>query len=262
MMEGMKYAAQLYTLRNELKEDFPGVLRELKKRGWEAVQIDGLFGYSAEEISAVLKETGLESAGMHIGLDRMKHDLDNVIKEAILFNTKDIFCHYMEEPMQNVEGYKQAKRELLETAQKLESLGFRVGYHNHDFEFETTVDGKNALDYVLEPVGNRFIYPEIDTYWIKKAGRDPLSFIKKYTGRTPYLHLKDMTTDGREFFAEVGTGSIDFEAILSWGQKNGVEWYVVEQDYCEGSPFDSLSVSFNNLKKIEGSLENKGLEMK
>ncbi|WP_096437242.1 sugar phosphate isomerase/epimerase family protein [Alteribacter populi] len=250
----MKFAAQLYTLRNELKEDFPSVLRELKNRGWEAVQIDGLFGYKAGQIAEVLEETGLKTAGMHIGLDRMKNDLDNVIKEALLFGSKDIFCHYMEEPMQNIEGYKQAKSELLETAQKLAPLGFRVGYHNHDFEFKTMVDGKNALEYVLEPTGNQFIYPEIDTYWIKKAEHDPLKFIKKYTGRTPYLHLKDMTTDGREFFAEIGTGSIDFEAILSWGKQNGVEWYVVEQDECKGSPLDSLSVSLENLKTIEGKL--------
>lgn len=254
-MAKVKFAAQLFTLRNELKEDFPGVLRELKNRGWKAVQIDGLFGYSPQEISAVLNETGLETAGMHIGLDRMKHDLDNVIKEAILFKSKDIFCHYMEESMQNEEGYKQAKSELLEAIQKLEPLGFRVGYHNHDFEFKTMVDGKNALEYILEPSGNRFIYPEIDTYWIKKAGRDPLAFIKKYTGRTLYIHLKDMTTDGRDYFTEIGTGSIDFESILWWGQKNGVEWYVVEQDDCEGSPIDSLSVSLQNLEKIEKYLK-------
>ncbi|RKL65010.1 xylose isomerase [Salipaludibacillus neizhouensis] len=251
----LNYAAQLYTLRNELKQDFPGVLRELKKMGWEAVQIDGLFGYSAEEIAEVLKETGLATAGMHIGLDRMNDDLDNVMKESLLFNSKDFFCHYMEEYMQNVEGYKKAKVDLLEVARKLSPLGFRIGYHNHDFEFKTTIEGKSALEFILEPKGNNFIYPEIDTYWVKKAGVDPLAFIKKYTGRTPYLHFKDMTTDGLEFFAEVGTGSIDFSSILSWGKQHGVEWYVIEQDECKVSPFDSLALSLENLKKMEEKLK-------
>lgn len=250
-----KFATQLFTLRDELKQDFPMVLRELKKMGWDAVQIDGLFGYTAEEIAEVLKETGLQTAGMHIGVDRMINDLDNVIKEALLIKSKDIFCHYLEEEQQNVEGYKYVKESLLKVSEKLNPLGFRVGYHNHDFEFKTVVNGKYALDYILEPVGNNFLYPEIDTYWIKKAGLDPLTYIKKYVGRTPYLHLKDMTLDEFEDFAEIGTGQIDFASILKWGKDHEVEWYVVEQDECKGNPFDSLSISLDNLKRMQEKIK-------
>ena len=250
-----KFAAQLYTLRNELQKDFPGVLRELKKMGWAGVQIDGLHGYSAEVIGNILKETGLKTAGMHIGLDRMTNELDVVIEEARLLGTKDLFCHYLEEELQNVNGYKQVKKQLLEVARKVPA-GFRIGYHNHDFEFNTVVENKVALEYLLAPLGNEFIYPEIDTYWVKKAGRDPLSFIKRYANRMPILHLKDMTTDGQEYFSEIGKGSIDFEPILRWGEENNVEWYAVEQDYCSGSPLDSLEISLKNLmvlvEKING----------
>ncbi|QUW21515.1 sugar phosphate isomerase/epimerase [Sporosarcina sp. Marseille-Q4063] len=241
-----KFAAQLYTLRNELQKDFPGVLRKLKKMGWAAVQIDGLHGYSAEEIGKVITETGLKTAGMHVSLDRMTNELDIVIHEARLLGTKDLFCHYLEEELQNVDGYKRVKKELLEVARNTPA-DFRIGYHNHDFEFHTIVENKVALEYILEPTGNEFIYPEIDTYWVKKAGRDPLEFIKKYANRMPILHLKDMTTDGKEYFSEIGTGSIDFEPILKWGEENSVEWYAVEQDYCSGSPLDSLELSLKNL---------------
>ncbi|KIL40904.1 xylose isomerase [Gordoniibacillus kamchatkensis] len=242
-----KFAAQLYTLRDELKKDFYSVLRTLKQMGWAAVQIDGLHGYPAHEIAAVLKETGLRAAGMHIGLDRMNGELETVMEEARTFGTKDFFCHYLEDDMQHVEGYKQAKRELLATASKVTPFGYRVGYHNHDFEFKTVVDGKLALDYLMTPVGNQFLYPEVDTYWVKMAGHDPLDYIRKFPGRIPILHLKDMTADGRKFYAEVGTGLIDFEPILLWGEQHGVEWYAVEQDECPGSPFDSLELSLGNL---------------
>src|SRR5699024_6681636 len=128
-----KFAAQLYTLRDELQKDFPGVLRTLKKMGWAAVQIDGLQGYSAEEIGRVLKETGLKTAGMHIGLDRMTNELEVVLEEAQLLGTKDLFCNYLEEEMQNVDRYKQVKKELLDVSRKVKPFGFRIGYHNHDF---------------------------------------------------------------------------------------------------------------------------------
>ncbi|CAM3280261.1 hypothetical protein SB6411_00160 [Klebsiella spallanzanii] len=77
-MNSGKFAVQLYTLRHALTEDFAGTLREVKKMGWQAVQIDGLRGHSAEEVSAALHETGLKVAGMHISPQRMVNDLDAV----------------------------------------------------------------------------------------------------------------------------------------------------------------------------------------
>lgn len=247
-----KFAAQLYTLRDELKKDFYETLRTLSKMGWKAVQIDGLHGYPAVEIAAVLKETGLSVAGMHVGLDRMTQELDVVLEEARLFGTTDFFNHYLEDELQNEAGYRLAKRQLLEISDKVKPLGFRVGYHHHEFEFELDVDGKPALDFVLEPEGHRFIYPEIDTYWVSFANRDPLAYMSKFPNKIPILHLKDMSADESRTFTEIGNGVIDFEPILKWGENHGVEWYCVEQDYCPGSPFDSLETSFNYLKEMTG----------
>ena len=66
----------------------------------------------------------------------------------------------------------------------------------------------------------------------------------------PIIHLKDMTADAEQTFAEVGTGLIDFPPILAWGERSGVEWYAVEQDRCKGNPLDSLRISLSNLLKM------------
>jgi sugar phosphate isomerase/epimerase len=71
----------------------------------------------------------------------------------------------------------------------------------------------------------------------------------------PIIHLKDMANDEDLSFAEVGTGSIDFEPILRWGEENGIEWYAVEQDVCPGNPMDSLRVSINNLHRLIGEMK-------
>ncbi|WP_231637468.1 sugar phosphate isomerase/epimerase family protein [Paenibacillus sp. FJAT-27812] len=244
-------AAQLYTLRNEVKQDFPAVLKQLSEMGWAAVQIDGLHGYEARDIAAVMKEAGLRTAGMHVGLERIKNDLDAVLEEARLFDTKDFICHSLPDGLQNPEGYASVKRDLLEVAAKVKGAGYRVGYHNHDFEFHTSIDGKFALEYLLEDPA---IYAEIDTYWVRKAGQDPLSFIRNYANRMPILHLKDMTADSRQTFAEIGSGVIDFAPILQWGLQSGVEWFTVEQDYCPGSPMDSLALSLDYLLNLEKTL--------
>ncbi|WP_227872105.1 sugar phosphate isomerase/epimerase family protein [Paenibacillus albus] len=87
-----------------------------------------------------------------------------------------------------------------------------------------------------------------------KAGEDPLTFISQYANRMPILHLKDMTSDGRQYFAEIGSGIIDFAPILRWGLQSGVEWFAVEQDYCSGAPMDSLAQSLEHLLMLEKTL--------
>jgi len=69
--------------------------------------------------------------------------------------------------------------------------------------------------------------------------------------------LKDMTNDAAQTFAEIGTGSIDFEPILRWGEQNGIEWYAVEQDKCPGNPMDSLQISLDNLYKLADRIQGK-----
>ncbi|MGM7702763.1 sugar phosphate isomerase/epimerase family protein [Pseudalkalibacillus sp. Hm43] len=250
-----KFAAQLYTLRDQLQDDFPGVLRELKKMGWSGVQISGLFGFSKEEVASVLQETGLKAAGMHVGLDRLRGDLQSVVEEAEAFQTKDLVCPYVPPEMRNSESYQSIRRDLNEIANKLKEDGYRISYHNHDFEFETTIDGQSALKFMLDPTQDNQVLAEIDTYWIQKAGHDPLEFIKAYSGRMPIIHLKDMSKDEAQSFAEVGTGAIDFKPILVWGEQNGVEWYAVEQDECPGHPLDSLQTSLNHLNRMAEQLK-------
>lgn len=253
-----KFAAQLYTLRDELEQDFPGVLKDLKQMGWQAVQISGLRGHTPEQIATALKENDLKTAGMHVSLAEINNDLASVLEQAQLFNTKDLIVPFLQTELQNELGYRLVRSNLNEIARKLEPLGYTLSYHNHAFEFETLVDGKSAMDFLLEPTEENKILAEIDVYWVKKAGKDPLEFIKPYANRMPIIHLKDMTDDEEQAFAEVGTGTIDFLPILQWGEQNGIEWYAVEQDVCQRPPMDCLQTSLDNLIKLSEQL-NKGV---
>lgn len=248
-----KFAAQLYTVRDLLKDDFPGVLRTLKAMGWAAVQISGLHGYAAEEIASVLQETGLRTAGTHVPLSRLTDEFAAVVAEARQFETRDIVCPSLPDQYKTAEGYLEVRRILNEVARQAEAEGLRLSYHNHDFEFKTIVEGGSALEYLLKPTNDNRLLAEIDVYWVKKGGRDPLSFIQPYANRMPIIHLKDMSGDGREAFAEIGTGLIDFAPLLAWGEQSGVEFYAVEQDVCPGNPLDSLKQSLDNLRQIIGN---------
>lgn len=245
-----KIAAQLYTVRDLLTDDFPGVLKELKEMGYAGVQISGMFGHDPKEIAALMKELGLGAAGMHVDMHSLQHDLPNLLEQADMFGTKDLILPYLGEEERTVEHYIFVKEELNKIARKVQADGYRISYHNHDFEFETEIDGVNALEYLLEPTEDNLLLAELDVYWVKKGGKEIVSFLEAYANRMPIIHLKDMAKNEQKSFAEVGTGSIDFEPILRWGEANGIEWYAVEQDECPGNPLDSLRVSINNLHRV------------
>jgi sugar phosphate isomerase/epimerase len=182
------------------------------------------------------------------------------MEEAALFNTRDIICPYIPKEHQNPDGYRNMRQVLNGIADRVAERGFRFSYHHHAFEFATEVDGVTAIEYLLEPSVDNRILAEIDTYWVKKGGKDPLAFIRAYENRMPIIHLKDMTNDKAQATAEIGTGSIDFAPILLWGEKHGIEWYAVEQDVCPGNPMDSLQLSLNNLNQLADRLQGQEMD--
>jgi sugar phosphate isomerase/epimerase len=244
-----KFAVQLYTLREEVKEGIRPLFKTLKEMGWAAVQISGLpKDYDQHEVALALKENDLNAAGMHVSLNRLKNDINAVMKEAELYGTKDIILPFVAPELQKPEVYIEIK-DLLNRIAK-ENPEYRFSYHNHAFEFDIEINGQDALTYILDPSNNNQILAELDVYWLEKAGRDPVSYMTPYANRMPIIHLKDMTNDERQTYAEVGTGVIDFPSILKWGEANGIEWYAVEQDICERPPLECLKTSLENLKEF------------
>lgn len=245
-----KFAAQLYTVRNEMEEQgIHSVFKKIKDMGWGGVQLSKLpAGYDPKDVVQALEENNLGVAGMHVAIERLTSDLDGVLKEMDMYGSKDIVCPNIPNDMKNEAGVRELKKTMNELAKK--APGYRFSYHNHAFEFDIDLDGQEALRYLLDPADDNQILAEIDVYWVKKGGQDPLEYIKPYANRMPIIHLKDMTNDERETFAEVGEGVIDFAPILQWGEANGVEWYAVEQDVCERPPLESLEISLKNLKNL------------
>ncbi len=250
-----KFAAQLFTLHKELKQGIRPIFKTLKEMGWSGVQISALpEGYDPREVALALEENQLKTAGMHVSLERLKTDLKGVLTEAELYNTKDIICPYLSSEFRNEKGYKVVKETLNRIAS--EAPYYRISYHNHSFEFETEINGQDALQYILEPSQDNNILAELDVYWLKKGEKRLLDYINLYKDRMPIIHLKDMTNDEQQTFAEIGTGIIDFVPIIQWGETNGIEWYVVEQDVCPRPPLDCLYTSLLNLKEIAKQIQN------
>ena len=125
--------------------------------------------------------------------------------------------------------------------QGLKDEGIQLVYHNHSKEFEK-IDGRYIMDWLLEETDPSYVQAEIDVMWVQYAGLDPASYILKYPGRVPLVHVKDM--DENKQFTEVGKGVLDFDSIFDACEKVGSKWYIVEQDVCKLPPLESVRQSY------------------
>lgn len=257
-----KIAAQMYSVRNEFEKDPEGTFKELKRIGFTAIQIDGMRGHDVKEISRLVKKYGFNIAGMHIKHDRFMTDLDGIVEECYEFGCKTIYDKYIDDDDQHTEGYLKTKEKLIEAVVKLAPLGFRIGLHNPEYDYNNEIMGRKVLDFITDPEDGYSIYPEPDTYWMTIAGENPVESIKKYSGRAPIVHIKDYhsgydLSDIENNLAEVGEGEVDILSIIEWGESNKVEYYCIEQDYSKIGIFKSLEIGYNNLVEIGNELTNK-----
>jgi sugar phosphate isomerase/epimerase len=131
----------------------------------------------------------------------------------------------------------------------LKRHGLNFAYHNHSFEFEK-FDGKSGFDIFYETAGD-LVKAELDVYWLKHGGEDPVRIINRLGPRVLLLHLKDMSDGPERKFAPVGSGILDFKSILAAAETIGAEWGVVEQDNTYNTPsLDAARLSLNNLRKL------------
>ncbi|HEX6971628.1 MAG TPA: sugar phosphate isomerase/epimerase [Limnochordia bacterium] len=248
-MSKVPIAVQLFTLRNEAARDFVGTLREVADAGYHGVEFAGYGGLTARDLRQILDDFGLKAAGSHVGFDALRKDIERQLDYNRELGSRYIVCPSLPQSLhRDAAGFRQAAGILDEIGHRCRSAGFTFCYHNHAFEFQT-FDGRYGLDILYGGSRPENVQAEIDVYWVKKGGADPVEFIRRYAGRAPLIHLKDMTGDERATFAEVGEGVLDFEAIFAAAEEGGVQWYIVEQDQCARPPVESVKISLNNLRR-------------
>ena len=237
---------QLYSLHELTDVDFRGTVEKVAKMGYRGVEFAGYGGLKPDEMARFLKDNGLEAYGSHIGsLPKTDAEWDVEIEMNLAVGNKYLVC-----PWQDMATHDDAMRfaeVVTKTAEKLRPHGLRIGYHNHEFEF--AVDkGEILLDTLLRNVPED-VFVEFDVFWVAYAGFDPLRWIRKYAGRQPLMHIKELAAD-RKANVEIGAGIMDFESIISLGQEIGTKHFIIEQEEYTLPPLESCKVSLDNLKSL------------
>ena len=141
----------------------------------------------------------------------------------------------------SLDGLKKYCEYFNAVGEKCNAAGIRFGYHNHDKEFSTELEGKPVYDWMLELTDPDKVMFELDLYWIAQGGGNTLEYFENYPGRFYLWHIKDEK--------EVGaSGDIDFAAIFAEREKAGTKYGIVEVEEYNFEPLESCKKSLEFLE--------------
>ncbi|MHB1293465.1 MAG: sugar phosphate isomerase/epimerase family protein [Anaerolineae bacterium] len=248
-MSKVPVALQMYTVRDETAKDFAGTVRKVAEMGYEGIELAGTGGLSAQDMSALLAETGLKLAGSHVGIAGFESSLEETIAYYKAIGARFVGIPALPKEMRNPQGFEQAAALMNRVGPLLKQVGMELYYHNHNFEFES-IDGVRGIDVLLGETDPDVVSFELDVYWAAFAGADPAAFIRGHAGRFPLIHLKDMAgAAANRTYMEIGEGTLNFEPIFDAAEGQGALWYIVEQDVCQRPSLESAALSLANLRK-------------
>jgi sugar phosphate isomerase/epimerase len=243
---------QLYTLRREMQSDMPGTLDRLAQMGYREVEFAGYFGRTPGQTRELLRRTGLAAPSTHIGYDQVTGNWDRALDDALARGHDYVTIPWLPDDVRgSVDSWRGVARTFNTAARAARSRGLRFAYHNHDFEF-IRVGGVVPFDLLLAETDPDLVDFEMDVFWLVKGGGDPLAYFRQHASRFTMLHVKDSSGPPDHRQVNVGSGTIDFGAILRLDatQRHVVRHLFVEHD----NPADPLAfarASFDHLSKLE-----------
>lgn len=244
----MDAGLQVYSVRNQLNEDFEGTMAQVAKIGYKIIEgyglgTDGMYlgSISPKKYKQVVSDLGMSLKATHCSY--VAHDKSDKMVDAAL----ESGLEYLVVPAVpgnlrgSVDSWKKIADNFNKLGEKCKKAGLKFGYHNHAFEFEK-IDGKIPQEILFEETEKDLVTFEADLFWVTKGGYDPVKLIEKYPGRISLFHVKDATPEKEG--ETVGKGIIDFKSIFKAGKKDALKHYFIEDERTD-DPFANIKADFD-----------------
>ena len=240
ILSAQEIGLQLYSLRNEFKTDVPGTLAKIKEWKIKLIEGGGTYGLPVDEYKKLLQQNNLEMVSYGAGFEELAENPQAVIDNAKAFGAKFIMCAWvphkegeftMDDLKKGIDVFSKAGKLMYEN-------GLKFCYHPHGYEFRPYGNG-TQFDYMVENTDPRYVNFEMDVFWVKHPGQDPVALLKKYPNRFLMLHLKDRepgtkgNQEGRapdETNVVLGKGDVGIADIMKEAKKIGIKYYFIEDE--------------------------------
>ncbi len=261
-----KVGIQTYTLREAMDVDFSGTLKMIKDAGYDYVELNerNYADRTPAELNTALDLAGLPSPVTHMSIETIRNDLASGILAAKTLGIEIAFVPYIAEEERGLEHWKAHARTLNSAGRVMRDEGVKLGYHNHQFEFDDLGGGTTAMQVLMDNTDPDLVCFELDIYWAVLGKVDPVELIRRYSGRFKACHVKDMSGDPwaaiakdasypeliRDYMVNVGEGDIDFERIFALNDISGMEYFIAEHDQPKAPYNKAITTSLNNIRAM------------
>ena len=260
---------QLYSVRDDMKKDPLSTLKELAKMGYNYVEGYGYNNrkwqgaHDVNQMKMWLAESGLTMPSAHFVLkssdyDKPKGDFTDSFKktvdDALAVGQKYfVSSSIVKEDMTDLDAFKNLCDVMNKTGELFKKNGLKLGYHNHDFEFNK-LGNETMLDVMLRNVEPKNLTMEMDMGWVVYANENPVDWFKKYPKRFELSHMKDGNkrgmSDKKHTSCIIGNGDVDFKGILANQKLAGLKMLIIEIEDYVVSPLADAKVCLDNFKKL------------
>lgn len=244
------YGVQLYSFRDAMAKDAKGTLEQIAAIGIKKIESarsgkGHYYGLSPAQMKDTCNALGMKLTSGHVALD---DKFDKTMEEAVASEQEYLICSSMPSKGQTVDNYKKVAEAFNKAGERCKKLGVKFGYHNHEYEFESE-NGEVLYDVLMDNTQADLVHMELDLGWVIVGGKDPLDYFKKYPGRFPLWHLKDMNMTKKES-TEFGKGGLDIATMMANTEASGVEHIFIEQEEYADTPLESMKHNMAFLKKL------------
>ncbi len=233
-----------YTLRESFSKDVPGTLDKVKAWGITDIEFSSLFGKTAAELRALLDQRGLHCSSYGVSYDAIANKPDSILQNAKALGAKYVRIGSIpHKSAATLDMMQQAAEVFNRFGKQAHDQGIMFCYHNHGFEFQPTTEVayKNGtlFDYLVAKTNPDYVGYEMDVTWTYLPGQDPAALLTKYPKRFRLIHLKDVQKGvarsdkgsmDNEQSVVLGTGQIDWPAVLKAARKSSIDHFYIEDE--------------------------------
>ncbi len=263
---------QLYSVREDMMKDPMGTLKQLSAMGYKCVEHANyinrkFYGYSAADFKKVLDDLGLKMKSGHTVMgkahwDASKNDFTDAwkwtVEDAATVGQEYVISPWLDESLRKTtDDIKRYMEVFNKSGQLCNKSGMKFGYHNHDFEFSSMLDGVTVFDLILTNTDPALVAQQLDIGNMYNAGAKALDILNKYPGRFSLMHVKDEIKSEKANAGEryestiLGTGVIPVKEVIDLGRKSGgTLHFIIEQESYQGkAPVDCAKEDLAIMKK-------------
>jgi sugar phosphate isomerase/epimerase len=235
---------QLYSLRGDFAKDVPGTMARVSEFGFKYVELASTYNMPPDKFLALLASNKLKAVSGHFSYDMYRTNAHEVAHQAEALGLKYAGCAWIAHKDEFDEQETREAAKVFNNAGKiLAEHGIQFFYHTHGYEFRPHGNG-TLFDLLMAETDPKLVKYQMDVFWVVHPGQDPVKWLEKYAGRWELMHVKDMKKGTERNFSghsnvnndvQVGTGIMDWPAILATARRVGVKWYFIEDEADEAA---------------------------